>query len=62
MSTLPFDDTRCAGVRDSGGDLVKPCSLCARCLWAIPAGPRSPWIHPPLKDGECELFRSTEET
>lgn len=47
MTTMPFDCTRCAGVRDDAGHLVHPCNKCRRVLLAEPAGERSPWFAEP---------------
>ena len=52
--TLAFDICRCNGVRDDRNHLVTPCATCRRVLEQQPSGPRTPWMEPPLKDGECE--------
>lgn len=43
--TLPFDDSRCAGVQYDG-DWREGCDDCLRRT--SPAGPMSPWIEAPL--------------
>jgi hypothetical protein len=52
--TLAYDICRCNGVRDDCNRLVTPCATCRRVLEQQPSGPRTPWMEPPLKDGECE--------
>ena len=39
MPHMPFDCTRCAGVRDDAGHLVHPCN---KCIHAILDGRKQP--------------------
>lgn len=52
--TLPYDFTRCDGVRQQDGKLQPPCNRCRRVLESLPQGPRSPWfMQPPVVNGSC---------
>ncbi len=50
MPVIPFDCTRCEGVRDEDGLLVHPCNKCRRVLWAEPASNNSPWFTFPPRE------------